>query len=60
MISIRSHAFIEIRLIEIIRPRDVHVVETSYLEESVSTTVGKSNLSPGHLRCGDLGSAAEA
>ena len=60
MISTLSHAFIEICFIEIIRPGDIHVVETCYLQESVSTVVGNSNLSPGDLRCGDLGSAAEA
>lgn len=58
--SICPPAFIEIRLIEVVRPRDVHIVETCYLDRSVSTAVRKSNFSTTILHCGDLGSAVEA
>ena len=60
MDSSRRRAFIEIGFIEIIRPRNVHVVEACYLQEFISTEIGMSDLSPTPLHCGDLGNAVEA
>ena len=58
--SVRPHAFIEIRLIEIVRPRNVHIVEACYLDRCVSTLARELDFSPTLLHYGDLGSAVEA
>ena len=60
MASICPHAFVEISLIEIVRPRNVHIVEACYLDPSVSPGIRDSNLSMTILHCDDLGSAVAA
>ena len=57
--SIRPHAFIEIRLIEIVRPRDIHIVEACYLDRCISIFVRNSSFSATLLHCDGLGSVVE-
>ena len=60
MRSIYPHAFIEIRLIEIVRPRDIHVIEACYLGRLISVLVRKSILLTTLLHYDDPGSAVGA
>ena len=58
--SVCPRAFIEIRLVEVVWPGDIHIVEACYLHGFVSIRVRNLIFPPTHLHCGDHESAVEA